>query len=112
MKRIRIILTALSAILVFMVSAFFCACDLADLIPSDNHEHSFVNYVADGNATCTQNGTETAKCEGCDETDTREIANSKLKHSFINYVADGDATCTENATETAKCDNCSETDTI
>ena len=34
--------------------------------------HSFTNYVSDGNATCTENGTETAKCDHCGESDTRE----------------------------------------
>ena len=74
-------------------------------------KHSFTNYVADGNATCTEDGTETAKCDKCDETDTRVVADSALGHAFNNYVADGNATCTANGTETAKCDRCDETDT-
>ena len=33
--------------------------------------HSFTNYVSDGNATCTADGTKTAKCDrGCGATDT------------------------------------------
>lgn len=42
--------------------------------------HSFTNYVADNNATCTTNETETAKCDRCDATDTREIADSAIGH--------------------------------
>ena len=41
--------------------------------------HSFTKYVSDGNASYTQNGTETAKCDRCDVTDTREEEGSKLQ---------------------------------
>ena len=75
--------------------------------------HSFTNYVYDGNATCAENGTETALCSnGCGETDTREAADTATGHSFTNYVYNQNATCTENGTETALCNNgCGETDT-
>ena len=33
--------------------------------------HSFTNYVYNGDATCGSDGTETAKCDRCDVTDTR-----------------------------------------
>ena len=36
------------------------------------HTHSFVNYVSNNDATCVTVGTKTAKCDGCDETDTIE----------------------------------------
>ncbi|MCI7351538.1 MAG: leucine-rich repeat protein [Ruminococcus sp.] len=42
--------------------------------------HSFTKYVSDNNATCTENGTETAKCDRCDKTDTREETGSALGH--------------------------------
>ena len=74
--------------------------------------HSFSNYVSDNNATCTKDGTKTAKCDRCDETDTVTDAGSKLNHSFTNYVSDNNATCTEDGTKTAKCDRCNETDTV
>ena len=44
--------------------------------------HSFTNYVPDGNATCLENGTETAKCDGCDKTDTREAQGGATGHQF------------------------------
>ena len=90
---------------------FLSACNLGDLFSGGGHTHSFVVYVPNDDATCTKNGTETAKCEGCDETNTREIADSKTKHSFITYVSNNDATCTKNGTETAKCEGCDETNT-
>ena len=74
-------------------------------------KHEFKTYVSDDNATCTKNGTETAKCENCNEKDTRDIPDSKLKHDFINYVFNNDATCIKNGTETAKCEHCDEEDT-
>ena len=52
--------------------------------------HSFVEYVSNNDATCSKNGTETAKCENCDATDTREVANSKKAHTYDNAC---DADC-------------------
>ncbi len=79
------------------------------------HEHTFTDYISDGNATCTEDGTETAHCthDGCTETDTRTAQGSKLGHNFETYIPNGDATCTEDGTETAHCthDGCTETDT-
>ena len=74
--------------------------------------HSFTNYVSNNDATCTEDGTKTAKCDNCDETDTVTDEGTKLGHSFTNYVSNNDATCTEDGTKTAKCDRCDETDTI
>lgn len=66
--------------------------------------HDFQNYVSDGNATCTEDGTKTAKCERCDETDTITDVDSKLGHKYTNYVSNNNATCTKDGTETAYCD--------
>ena len=77
-------------------------------------DHSFTNYVSDDNATCTEDGTETASCDyGCGETDTRTKAGSATGvHLFTEYRYNNDATCTEDGTETASCDyGCGETDT-
>ena len=74
--------------------------------------HSFTNYVANGDANCTEVGTKTAKCDRCDVTDTKAgDAVDPDKHSFTNYVSNNDATCLEDGTETAKCDRCDATDT-
>ncbi|MBR6392755.1 MAG: leucine-rich repeat domain-containing protein, partial [Eubacterium sp.] len=76
--------------------------------------HSYTNYVSDGNATCTADGTKTAECDnGCGEKDTVSDENSALGHSFTNYISDGNATCTADGTKTAQCDNgCGEKDTV
>ena len=78
--------------------------------------HTFENYTYNNDATCTQDGTETAKCirygqSGCSEEHTRTVEGSKLPHSFQNYVYDGNAACLQDGTETAKCRDCDATDT-
>ncbi len=76
--------------------------------------HNFVDYISDGNATCTLDGTKTAICdrEGCEETDTIADEGSALGHSFTNYISDNNATCTEDGTKTAVCERCTATDTV
>lgn len=47
--------------------------------------HSFVNYLSDNNATCTKDGTKTAKCEnGCYLTDTVADVGSMKPHADEN----------------------------
>lgn len=55
-------------------------------IPALNH--LFSNYIYDNNATCTQDGTETAKCERCDATDTRTAKGSKLTGNTAETAAE------------------------
>ena len=97
------VLTLIMLICLFLLT--LTACDKP-------HEHSFTNYISDNNASCMANGTETAKCDNCDETDTREVEDSKLPHSFTNYISDNNASIDNDGTKTAKCDNCDTTDTI
>ncbi len=78
----------------------------------DGHTHKFGKYVSNGDATCENDGTKSAKCESCDEIDTVTDAGTKLEHSFGEYASNGDATCTEDGTKTAKCENCDEIDTV
>ena len=73
--------------------------------------HSFTSYASDNNATCTADGTKTAKCDNCEATDTKADEGSMKDHSFTSYVSDNNATCTADGTKTAKCDNCDATDT-
>ena len=51
--------------------------------------HSFTGYESNNNATCTADGTKTAKCDRCDATDTVADEGSKLSHSYVvNNVSD------------------------
>ena len=63
-------------------------CDVCGASTGEALGHNFVNYIPVGDATCTALGHETAKCERCDATDTREIADSMLPHSY-----EGNVTC-------------------
>ena len=65
-------------------------------------DHSFINYISDGNATCTNDGTKTAKCDRCEVFDTITDEGSKIAHTFNQQVVEGKylatkATCTESA---------------
>lgn len=49
--------------------------------------HSFTTYTSNDDATCTANGTETAKCDRCDVTDTRIDADSMKAHTEKDVAA-------------------------
>ena len=70
--------------------------------------HRFENYVANNDATCTKNGTETAVCEnGCGATDTREIPNSALGHHVVlQKDSSYKAHCEEAGRNVYVCDRC------
>ena len=56
--------------------------------------HSFTLYKSNNDATCTADGTETAKCDRCIVTDTRVKQNSAKGHDEIAHKAKA-PTCTE-----------------
>lgn len=66
--------------------------------------HKFSNYVSNDNATCTANATETAICDRCDQTDTRDIEDSELGHNYVPTVTN--STCTERGYTTYNCSRC------
>lgn len=74
--------------------------------------HTFNDYVSNADATCTEDGTKTAKCNDCGAVDTIADENTAIGHSFTNHISDGNATCTENGTKTARCDRCDATETL
>ena len=82
-------------------------CGMIRSVPA----HCYTNYKSNNDATCTENGTKTAKCDYCGVTGVREDEESALGHSFTNYKSNNDATCLEDGTKTAKCDRCEATDT-
>ena len=71
--------------------------------------HSFTKYVSNGDASCTEDGTETAACDhpGCSITDTRTVAGSALGHAYRDVVTP--PTCTEQGFTTHTCDRCGDT---
>ncbi len=75
------------------VRTYTCTKDPAhtktEPIPALNH--LFSNYTYNNDATCTQDGTETAKCERCNETDTRTKAGTKLTEHTAETVPESKA---------------------
>ncbi len=72
----------------------------------DPDNHSFTNYKYNNDATCTADGTETAKCDRCGAADTREKAGTILKHKAVKIEAK-DATCTGDGNiEYWRCETC------
>ena len=65
-------------------------------------EHSFTVYVSNGDATCTQDGTETAVCDYCDAVHTRTDEGSALGHTAA-VVSGYPATCTTDGLTDGKC---------
>ena len=99
---------------VYRAKCTYSGCGTSDIItrPSTALGHSFPeeNYISDGNATCEQDGTKTARCVrygsgGCQETHTKTDEGSALEHDFLeaDYVPNGDATCEQDGTKTARC---------
>ena len=71
--------------------------------------HSFTNYVSDGNATCTKDGTKTSKCDRCEERDTITDKGSAKGHNPSDYISDKEPTCTEKGSKHKECTVCGET---
>ena len=79
-------------------------------IGGTDHTHSFTNYVSDGNATCTEDGTKTAKCDHCGLTDTIPDTGSALGHSFGNWNVIQHPTASEEGLEERICARCGYTE--
>ena len=98
-------------LLAVLLVASFALTSCFGSADSCKNGHSFTSYTSNGDATCTSDGTQSAKCDRCGQVDTKTEAGTKLSHSFTSYTSNGDATCTKNGTESAKCDNCDAIDT-
>ena len=68
--------------------------------------HSFTSYKSNNNATCTADGTETAKCDRCDETNTHTVVGSALGHNIGIWYVTKEPSCTENGTQRKDCSRC------
>ena len=65
-----------------------CACGYSTPIKEISAtDHSFTTYKPNNDATCTEDGTETATCDnGCGATDTRAAEGSATGHSFVDGI--------------------------
>ena len=85
-------------------------CEDCGMYYGEKLEHSFTNYVHDGNSTCTDDGTKTAYCDhGCGVFDTINNTGYAPGHSFGEWSSNGDGThtrvCSRDSehTETENC---------
>ena len=74
--------------------------------PDTVHTHSFTTYTPDGNATCTADGTKTAKCDGCAKTHTVADEASALGHNYTSTVTA--PTCLDKGFTTHTCSRCND----
>lgn len=74
-------------------------------------KHNMSEWIPDGNATCSRDGTTTSYCldEGCDYKMDRKDVGSMGAHSVADYVANNDSTCYSSGTKTGKCSICGKT---
>ncbi len=70
-------------------------------LETEHNNHSFKKYVLNHDATCTLDGTKTAKCEVCNETDTVEDTGSALGHNYDNACDRACNVCEEERTPSA-----------
>jgi len=77
-------------------------------IPALGGEHSFTNYVSNDDATCTEDGTKTAKCDNCDETDTVVDEGSAKGHTEDEWVVTVEPNYGVAGEETLYCAVCDE----
>ena len=100
------------------MSAYCKECTKAKVTypePDSKRDHYVANWISDGNATCTEDGTKHGFCAyGCG-TEFKNVPDdgSALGHWFRDYRTDKAPTCTEDGTRTAVCerDGCTATDT-
>ncbi len=101
----KLIITILSFVCVLACALCLAACGGAGSCGSGNggsgggggnggnsgdgaHTHEFIEYVYNDDATCGKDGTETAKCKYCDETDTRTSAAHPAtgEHNYVEFI--------------------------
>lgn len=68
-------------------ATYTCECGDTYTEPIKATGHSFTNYVSNNDATYTADGTETAKCDNCDATDTRTAEGSMLTYTYTDMDA-------------------------
>ena len=68
--------------------------------------HSFTNYISNDDATCTEDGTKTAKCDRCDVTDTQSDEGSAKGHTSVVDAAVAPTYSSVGLTEGNHCADC------
>ena len=87
-------------------------CDICSQNYGGLLAHSFTQYIFNNDATCTEDGTKTAKCDHCDQEDTQTVVGSALGHIWTKtpeaiYISK-EASCTDRAVYYKSCSRCNE----
>ncbi len=85
---------------------------LKEVVEVIGHTHTFGDWYAITQATCTEAGKERRDCAGCTHYETRTV--SAVGHSFGDWYAITQATCTEDGQQRRDCAECGhyETQTV
>ena len=75
-----------------------------ETVPVSATGHSFTNYVSNCDATCTSDGTKTAKCDNCNVTDTIVDEDTALGHDYKSVITN--PSCIERGYTTHICKFC------
>ena len=107
-KKLGMLLVTGLSVLLFSVG--LAGCDATSSNTGSGHEHVFAEYEYNQDATCSQDGTETATCIFCTATDTRIKEGSALGHDYSDkYTVDVPSTCTETGMRSRHCSRCDST---
>ena len=69
--------------------------------------HYYSDYSYNNDATCTKDGTKTAKCDICNKENVIIAEGTKIGHNWnVDYTVDKAATCTEEGVESIHCTVC------
>ena len=68
-------------------ATYTCECGDSYTEPIATQGHVFENYTSNNDATFTADGTETAKCNNCEVTDTRTAEGSMLTYTYTDMDA-------------------------
>ncbi len=92
-----------------LVMALFCIFSFASCTDDkDDHVHKYGSYVSDGNATCTRDGTKTARCSCGVKKTVADKGSAAHKYAELHRE---EATCTDSGYIFLECTVCRHTDT-
>lgn len=83
-------------------------CSVCNYVDGEPLGHDFSEYIFDGNAACTSDGTETATCTRCDATHTQISYGSATGHNYVESVVA--ATCTSSGSVSLICSVCGDSE--